>query len=131
MKYFLPLLLSLPLYGAKTGETRGMIHSTDASASTQVAPAVPPPAIKNSVTGYMAIDPSARAKDLKEALGILRKDTLNNKIALLLSNGSQITNIIDFYPTQNGTLLIVKYALAQVTKELILPIEAVVGLEQL
>ena len=127
MKYFLFLLSALPLYGATTG----LIHGSDNSTAAQSAPAIPPAALKSSVTGYMLIDIAARAKDLKESLTILRKEALSNKIALTLSNGTQITNIVDFYPTQNGTMLIVKYAVIQGTKEIILPIETIVGLEQL
>lgn len=136
MKTLLPLLCSLPLFAATNGKIaggngNGHADTMQINGNGAATSAVPPPAMKSSMSSYMSIDPAFRAADLKEAFDLLRRETTSNKIALNLSNGEQITNMVEFTPTQNGTLIIVKYNSLQGVKELIVPIENISGLAQL
>ena len=101
-----------------------LLNAQDNS-STDMSKALPLP-IMNGMQGaqsFIMIDPKSRASDLKEAFELLKREKTGPKVILQLSDGSTISNIVDFTVATSGTLLIIKYNGMQGLKYQVINIE--------
>ncbi len=87
-----------------------LLNAQDNS-STDMSKAMPLPIMTEaqSARSFIMIDPKSRASDLKEAFELLKREKTGPKVILQLSDGSTISNIVDFTVATSGTLLIIKY----------------------
>src|ERR1700722_12936489 len=70
----------------------------------------PPPLVKGSSTAsYMLIPLKDRAVDLQQAFDLLKKEKATGKVYFQLSDGTSISNVIDFTLMPNSSLILFRF----------------------
>ena len=73
----------------------------------------------------MIIDPQMRAQDLKDALTFLQKTTGKQPVAVTLTDGQKISNIMSINVMPGGTMLVLKVSTVKGVKYHVVGIESV------
>lgn len=75
----------------------------------ETLPALPPMVKGSSTASYMLIPLKDRAADLQQAFDLLKKEKTTGKVYFQLSDGTAISNIIDFTLLPNSSLILFRF----------------------
>ena len=101
---------------------------TNTNAETFPIPAAPAPMTTVTAKSWIQLTPAQRGADYIQAFNLLKKEKGTDKVYFQLTDGSQITSVVEITPMTEYSLLFIRYSSPQGMQSRIVPLENIAAL---